>query len=415
MDSPIAALEQARIRSTRTLFVTVSFGAIALYGSFTAAALVAAELTGSASWSGVPGAAAIMGAGLGAGAISRLMAARGRRVGLVLGYSIAVAGAALAALAFAAGALVPFLAGMVLIGIGHGASQLSRFVAADLQPVARRGSAVAWIVWSSTIGAGAGPALLAPMRGPAENLGLPPLAGAFVMAGVAYVIAASLCALLLRPDPSTLAYQEPLTEEPVEESSSVSAWKLPQVRTALIVLLATQAAMVLIMTMTPLHIRSSGHALDAIGLVMSSHFVGMFALAPVAGKLVDRLGAEIVAMTGLALLLAAAVAAVLVPHSAQVLLAVPLFMLGLGWSLAFVAGSGMLSSGLAYAQRVRMQGSVDTAMWSAGAAASLFSGLLLDALSYTALCVIGGAMVVVAAGAIAPRMARARTAPGTAA
>lgn len=399
-------LDAARTRSTRTLFVTVSLAAIALYGSFTAAALAASELTGSTSWSGVPGALSVLGAGLGAGGISRLMAKRGRRAGLVVGYGVAVLGAVVAALAFDAGSFAAFLLGMVMIGIGHGASQLSRFIAADLQPPARKGTAVAWIVWSSTIGAGAGPALLAPMRAPAESLGLPPLAGAFVLATSGYFLAAGLCVWLLRPDPSELAHREDPVADAQVATASASAWRLPVVQSAVIVLLASQAAMVLIMSMTPLHIRHAGHSLDAIGLVMSSHFVGMFALAPVAGKLVDRMGAVRVALTGLGLLITAAAIGALVPASSQLSLAFALSLLGLGWSLAFVAGSGMLAGGLPIAQRLRMQGNVDTLMWTAGATASLSSGLLLEAFSYPALCVIGGTLLIVAAAAVAPRLPR---------
>ncbi|MFP5353133.1 MAG: MFS transporter [Actinomycetota bacterium] len=401
-----AGLDAARTRSTRTLFVTVSLAAIALYGTFTAGALVASELTGSTSWSGVPGAVAVLGAGVGAGAISRLMAKRGRRTGLVVGYAVAVVGAVTSVLGFEAGSFGVFLAGMVMIGIGHGASQLSRFVAADLQPPARKGTALAWIVWSSTIGAGAGPALMAPMRGPAEALGLPPLAGAFVLALVAYFLAAGLCTWLLRPDPSELAHRDDSVVAESPNGLELSSWRHPVVQSAIVVLLATQAAMVLIMSMTPVHIRDAGHSLDAIGFVMSSHFVGMFALAPVAGKLVDRMGAVRVALMGLGLLIAAASIGALVPASSHMALALALFLLGLGWSLAFVAGSGMLAGELPVAQRMRMQGNVDTLMWTAGATASLSSGLLLEAFSYPTLCVIGGAMVLVAGGLIAPRLPR---------
>ena len=407
VQTPPHNLDALRKRSTRSLFLTVALGTTALYAAFTAAPLVARDLTGSTSWSGVPGAAAVLGAGLGAGAISRLMVARGRRPGLVLGYGIAAVGAAITALSFEAGLFVPLLLGMLMIGIGHGASQLSRFIAADLQPPQRRASALAFIVWASTVGAAAGPALLQPTRSVAEALGLPGLAGGFVIALVTYIGATVLSALLLRPDPRELAYKDTLEEITSSSADTGSAWQLPRVRMALVIMLASQFSMVLIMTMTPLHIRSSGHDLTAIGIVMSSHFVGMFALAPVAGRAVDRFGAIPIAFGGLATLVVAAALALAAPVSSHLVLALSLFLLGLGWSFAFVAGSGLLAGGLDYETRVRMQGNVDTLQWSVGALASLSSGLLLDALSYNALCLIGASIVGLSAIAVARQRPRA--------
>jgi len=59
---------------------------------------------------------------------------------------------------------------------------------------------------------------------------------------------------------------------------------------ALVSMVSGQFVMVLLMTMTPLHIRHEGHGLGAIGLVISAHTLGMYALSPITGQLVDRFG-----------------------------------------------------------------------------------------------------------------------------
>ncbi len=93
-----AASRTAR-RLSSTVFVGVALGMVALYAAFTAAPLVAEDLTGSRTWSGLPGAAAIAGTSTGTALLAALMAARGRRPGLAAGWVSGVAGALLALVA----------------------------------------------------------------------------------------------------------------------------------------------------------------------------------------------------------------------------------------------------------------------------------------------------------------------------
>jgi MFS family permease len=145
--------------------------------------------------------------------------------------------------------------------------------------------------------------------------------------------------------------------------------------------------MVWLMSMTPVHIRESGGDLGRIGLILSAHIFGMYALAPLAGWVEDRFGslrAIAVAMTVLAV---AAVLAASAPVGG-VLMAVALFLLGVGWSFGFVAGSTMLARGVASDIRAGVQGRVDTAVWLTSAAASLGAGLVLDLVGYEGLCAL---------------------------
>ena len=151
------------------------------------------------------------------------------------------------------------------------------------------------------------------------------------------------------------------------------------------------------MTMTPLNLKLAGHGLGAIGLVMSSHIVGMFVFSPVTGRLVDRWGRLPVIVLGQVILLVAAVSALLTPATQVGLMAFALFLLGLGWNLGFVAGSALLSSGLTLRHRARLQGVTDSMIWASAALASAISGLVLGAFGYDALCLIGALLLVVPA------------------
>ncbi len=376
-----------RGRATRTLFAGVAMGSTGMFAAITAGPLIAEEITGVPTWSGLPGTSGILGTAVGATLLSRVMARRGRRPGLTLGYAVGLTGAGAVVAAAEYGVFVLLLAGMVMIGVANASNQLARFAAADLQPEHRRASGLGLVVWAGTVGALAGPNLLAPSGGIAARLGWPSLAGPYAAGAVVFAAAVVLYSVLLRPDPSTLGH--PL--EPGEADRAVddaSPWRQPAVQVGVATLVSAQVVMVLIMTMTPLHIRHGGHGLGIVGFVMSAHVVGMFAFAPLFGRTVDRFGPVPVVLTGLGTLAAAGLSAALSPATGTPL-AAPLLLLGLGWSLSFVAGSSLLTHGLAYAKRAQIQGMADTIVHTSAAVAALSSGVVLSLVGYPVLCLIG--------------------------
>ena len=132
--------------------------------------------------------------------------------------------------------------------------------------------------------------------------------------------------------------------------------------------------MVLIMTMTPVHMTAHGHHVESVGLVISAHTFGMFALSPLSGRFTDRFGSPTVIAAGLIVTASASILAAVAPPDGGVLLFLALFLLGYGWNLGFVAGSTMLTHGVDIADRTRLQGAADSLIWTSSALASLSSG-----------------------------------------
>ena len=290
-----------------------------------------------------------------------------------------------------------FLLGTFLMGSANAANQLSRYTAADMVPIARRASAIGLVVWGATIGAVLGPNLVTIAGGTAESLGLPLLAGAYGLL-VLFVGAAGLLTLVtLRPDPYEVA-ADPEPRAPRREGALVPARELlrrPTIAVSIVALIVGQVVMTLLMTMAPLHMTAHGHGVETVGLVLSAHTFGMFALAPLSGRLTDRLGSPTTILLGMATLATSAIIAAAAPPDAEALLVFALFLLGYGWNLGFVAGSAMLAEGLDLRERTRLEGVADALIWSSAAAASLTSGVVVAWAGFATLGLLALALIAV--------------------
>ena len=377
---------------TWALFLAVALGTTSFVASITVAPIVGKDLTSSTTLSGFPWTAGVFGTGIGSVLLSRLMARHGRGPGLILGYTIGAVGALVAVIAIVNDLFAFFVLGVLLMAGANAANHLSRYAAADLYTTARRASGIGLVVWAGTVGGVAGPALLKPSGRLAVNAGLPRLAGPFVVCIAGSVVAALVLIALIRIRRGSLTPID--TQEPPSARRLTELWRAPRARAALISLAVSQTVMVLIMAMTPLHLQDTGHDLGAVGLVISIHVFGMYGLSPISGRLTDKLGAVPVVLIGFATLMASAIIAAAMPHHAGTLLTIPLFLLGFGWSLSFIAGSSMLTEGLTFGDRARLQGATDAIVWTSAAIAGLSSGVLVGIFSYALLCVVGAILVV---------------------
>lgn len=349
--------------------------------------LVSEDLLGNPRWSGIPSAFGTVGTAFGAAWLSRLILRLGRRAGLVLGYLFAATAAIVAAFA-AARSSFPILAlGLFCIGAGYASARLSRYAAAALFEPEKRSAAIGWNVWAATVGSVTGPLLLAPIRRGADAFAFPGVMGPFLMTALAFATAGIALAALFPQGASESGERWAATRE--EGGSGPGS--PGRARLALVALVTGQVVMVLVMTMTPIHIRNGGHGLHAVGVVMASHTFGMYAFSPIAGWFSDRFGR--VSSIGAAVVflwLSGVLAAVSFPASWSHALA--LLLLGLGWSFGFVAASALLTESTKQEDRVRVQGVADAYVWGSAAIAGVVSGLLLAEVGYAALSGTGAVL-----------------------
>ena len=383
--------DRTRNKLIGILFASAGLTRTGYIAAVTVATLVADELLESATLTGLPSAVGTIGIALGTAPIAWVMGRTGRRLGMVGGLSISALGAVLAAAAVQVESFPLFVVGMFLFGFGAAADRLARYAAGDVVPVHRQAFAISLVVWAGTIGSVAGPALLEFAQNRAISSDLNGLAGPYLLAALAILVAIGIVWIGLRPDPLSFVRS---AEPGPKGTARVGGWlRHPKVFAAVVSLATGQVVMVLIMTMTPLHIRRAGEGLGIVGLVIAGHTFGMFALSPVTGWLGDRIGRVPVVVAGQILLVTSALMASLAAGDDREVLLASLFLLGLGWNFGFVAGSALLTEDVPGEARVGLQGFADTLTWVSGAAASLSSGFLLEWGSYRVLTLIGASLV----------------------
>jgi MFS family permease len=359
--------------------------------------IMAAGITGTNAWSGVPVGVGALGAALASWPLSRFMGRFGRRPGLALGYGLAVVGAVLGMAGVLTSHFALFLAGMTLFGVSNTSNLLARYAAADVTPASERGRAMGFIVWGSTIGSILGPNLMTPAAQVGARLGLSPVGSAFLISVAGYALSALLVQILLRPDPLAIARR--LEAVVSAGAPAAPARRLgdilsePRVRIAFGSLMAGQLVMIGTTSTSPVYLHDHGHHVGTIGLAVAMHLGGMYVASPLSGWLSDRFGrGAMIAIGGVVLLLALAIAGV-APGRDSGLVMLGLFLNGVGWNFAFVAASALLTDVLSPGERTSIQGLADLVMGLLGALGSATGGLVLGTLGFGALNALGAAVI----------------------
>src|SRR5215831_2362727 len=334
----VAAVSPARTKLMATLFVAQVCGSTGQSIVLAVGSILAASITGTNTWSGLPVAVGALGTALASWPLSRLMARSGRRPGLALGYGLAVVGS-LVGMAGAAVRSFPLLLGvMALFGI------------------------------AST-----------------SNL----LAG--------YALGALLIQIFLRPDPLAIARET--QEVPASGAVRGTARSLGailadvRVQIALATLTVSQFVMISTTSTSPLYLHDQGHNVQTIGIAVSLHLAGMYVTSPLAGWLCDRFGRLLIIGIGAAILILAVMLAGLAPGSDRVLVILGLFLNGVGWNMAFVAGSALLTDALSPNERASVQGLADLFMGLMGALGSATGGMILGIWGFAILNAVGAVLV----------------------
>jgi len=387
----VAAVQR---RSVATLSTGAVLGGVAVAGAVPAGALIAASL-GSDATAGLAQTMGVLGAAVFALPLARIALNRGRRLALSVGYGVGAVGAVVVVVAGTTRSLPLVFLGCLLVGVASASGLQARYAATDLAEEDRRGRALSFVVWAGTVGAVLGPNLLGVSGEVAVGFGLPQLTGPYLQSCVMLVIAVFALMVFLRPDPYLLsrrlaqhandgvALARPRLRDGVEH--------LRRHRRAMLGVIAValgHVVMVMVMVMTPVHMSHVDVSLQLIGLVISVHVLGMYAFSPVVGWLVDRTGRVPVILAGAAILAASCVICAFAPADSVPVLALGLFLLGLGWSFTLIAGSTLLTDDIGSNERPAVQGLSDLVMNLAAAVGGVVAGIIVATSTYSVLCLV---------------------------
>jgi MFS family permease len=399
-------------RNTALLAATLAINSCLFQLAAAVNALTFVLITGITGLLGLGPAIFLAASGLAALPAGRAMDRYGRRPVIVAGFVIAAAGCSLIALATRTDSPIQLIVGMSFTGAAGAVALLIRTAAGDMYPPARRARGIAYVLFGSVFGAILGPALFSPLfagkQVEAEALTLPWLAAA------AIALVGAGVALLVRPDPKTIA--EALgadPDRPPEPAAPLAEiLRRPGVVPALLAALASFGVMVSLMNLTGyVVVEHHHHAQQDVFPIIGAHVLGMYALVLVVGPLVDRIGRGVSLWTGLVVMALSCIGLTWFESVAGTGLL--LFGLGLGWSVSFVAATAQLADRAAPAERGKLLGFNDQISAFTGAGLALLGGYALDALGVAALAIGSTVLVLLplirllrrdeAVGTIAPR------------
>ncbi|RXT07063.1 MFS transporter [Ammoniphilus sp. CFH 90114] len=391
----IASSEKQKMLYKRTLFiVSISqiFGGAGLGAGITVGALLAQQMMGSDAFTGIPAALFTLGSAGAAFLVGRLSQQYGRRTGLTMGFITGGLGGIGVVLAAMMNNIFLLFIFLFIYGAGTATNLQARYAGTDLANKNQRATAVSIAMVSVTVGAFVGPNLVDVMGKFAGAIGIPELAGPFILSSSAFLIAGLVIFFLLRPDPFLLvkamkAQEKADVEGPLDTNQTINKRGI-MVGTTVMVL--TQMVMISIMTMTPIHMRHHGHGLSEIGLVIGVHIGSMYLPSLITGILVDKIGRTAMAVASGVTLLLAGILAAFAPSDSLIMLVIALALLGIGWNFGLISGTAQIVDSTEPSTRARIQGTVDVFIALGGATGGALSGMILANWSYTALSIAGG-------------------------
>ena len=290
-----------------------------------------------------------------------------------------------------------FLTGLIMVGMARSAVDLGRFAAAEVHLPAERGRAISRVVLGSTVGAIFGPLLVGPTGRLAVGAGFPELAGPYGVGLAGLVLAALLIFAGLRPDPRDIGRElAGIHPESVPSQATRSLAEIirqPGVIVAMVSVVFAQLVMIVPMSITTVHMKAHEHPLSAVSLVISAHTLGMYAFSIISGRMTDRWGrAPVIVLGSTVLILSCLMAA---PSIHLLPLVAALFLLGLGWNFAYVAGSTLLADQLSPMERAKTQGFNDLLLNLASAASQIGSGVIYASRGFGVMAFVAAAAALV--------------------
>jgi predicted MFS family arabinose efflux permease len=271
----------------------------------------------------------------------------------------------------------------VVLGAYQAAAQYYRLAAVDKVEPERRGRAVSLVLSGAILAALAAPSLALWSK----DLFAPVLFAGSFLALSALSVMTLIPVALLSPH-SAVSAEARGGGRPMSE-----ILRQPIMIAALVNAAAGHAVMVLVMNATPLAMVACNHTVGDAAGVIRAHVLGMFVPSFFTGKLIDRLGAPVIAAAGAVILAASATVSAWDQGLGHFQLG--LVLLGIGWNFMYIAGTTLLTRSYLPEERGRVQGLSEMTIAACAAAASFGSAGLLNAFGWQAVN-IGAAPVLAA-------------------
>ena len=315
----------------------------------------------------------IVGAALTTLPASLAMGRWGRRAGFMFGTTMGFLGTSIAAVGVFTASFVLLCSGTFVVGLYNAFAQYMRFAAADVADAYApdlKERAISWVLAGGLAGGIIGPQISKLTRDALPTS----FAGTYLALSVVALIACIVASRLHIP---------PLHH--AAGSGTARSLKAIAAQPAFIVAVLVGAvsygAMNLLMTATPLAMKVCGFGYPQAADVIMWHVIAMFAPGFFTGALLRRFGKEKVMLVGCALMFVT----VAVAHAGLTYwhFWIALFALGIGWNFMFTGATAMLTSTYRPAEKARVQGINDLAVFLTMISSSAASGALLSATGWT--------------------------------
>lgn len=314
----------------------------------------------------LPVTAYVVGAALTTMPVSQLMRRVGRVNGFSIGTLIGILGALICGFAVYSHNFWMLCAGTLVMGIYNASGQYYRFAAADVASADFKSRAISLVMAGGLVGGILGPqtSKLTKDMLPAEFLG-------------SYLALIGFCvfALVLQrmmDIPRLTAAEQKDQGRPLAEIA-----RQPAFIVAVLSAMIGYGVMNLLMTATPLAMKSCSHPFSEAAFVIQWHVIAMFAPSFVTGSLIKRFGVRTIMVTGVLLSLccvAIALGGVDVMH-----FWIALMLIGVGWNFMYLGGTTLLTETHTPAEKAKAQGANDMAVFITMAISSASSGWLFTA------------------------------------
>ena len=352
-------------RNITLLFLCqTSFWTMSIIG-ITLASLVGLQLAPKASLATLPIALLTVGNIATTLPLSIIMQRYGRKLGFSLGAIASIIGGLIACYGMIIQSFWLFCFANVLLGIAQGSAMYYRLAATDGVEPANHGKAIAWVMSGGIVAA-----IIAPSISLwAKDLLFPTLfAGAYAVATVisVFILFLSLNLHITAQTSKTKSKGGRKTRDIIRQ---------PIFITAMLNTACGHGVMIFIMVSTPLAIKACGFDVSDAAHVIQWHVLGMFVPSFFSGKLIDRFGAENIALIGTGILFVAsgiAISGITLPHFYSSLL-----LLGVGWNFMYSAGSTLLTKSHTPEERGKTQGTAEFITSIVAAIAAFGSGVVL--------------------------------------